>query len=349
MSRFDITQAFQQAVRPQGERTIEAITGDILEAKRRGGEAILTIGRCLIEAKELLPHGEWLPWLNEQAELPERTAQKFMRLAREWSNPNTLADLGASKALMLLALPPEEREQFETEHNVIDMSARQLRQALKGRDEAQKVAEQAKADAAVAEQARAKMEQDMVAAKGCLEAARAEADLADSRARALEEKLRMLQEKPVDVAVETVVDQDAIDKAREEARAQTVAEMQAKLDRAREAKARAEEKQKIAEAALKDARCRLEEQARKTALGSGGDEGPWHWWPEQPQESGLYWCITGPMSHGGSLYWWDAEKEQWEHAAMAFPLSPAVTIWMRCPQLPASMDWQRQEDPDGKE
>ncbi len=27
-------------------------------------------------------------------------------------------------------------------------------------------------------------------------------------------------------------------------------------------------------------------------------DGPWHWWPEQPQESGLYWCITGPMSHG---------------------------------------------------
>ena len=125
--------------------------------------------------------------------------------------------------------------------------------------------------------------------------------------------------------------------------------MQAKLDRAREAKARAEEKQKIAEDALKDARCRLEEQARKTALGSGGDEGPWHWWPEQPQESGLYWCITGPMSHGGSLYWWNAEEEQWEHAAMAFPLSPTVTIWMRCPQLPESMDWERQEDPNGEE
>ena len=78
-------------------------------------------------------------------------------------------------------------------------------------------------------------------------------------------------------------------------------------------------------------------------------DGPWHWWPEQPQESGLYWCITGPMSQGGSLYWWSAEKKRWEHAAMAFPLSPTVTIWMRCPQLPASMDWQRQEDPDGKE
>ena len=90
-------------------------------------------------------------------------------------------------------------------------------------------------------------------------------------------------------------------------------------------------------------------QALETAPDSGDDDGPWHWWPEQPQESGLYWCITGPMSQGGSLYWWSAEKERWEHAAMAFPLSPTVTIWMRCPQLPASMDWKRQEDPDGKE
>lgn len=94
------------------------------------------------------------------------------------------------------------------------------------------------------------------------------------------------------------------------------------------------------------------DQLTPAALSTATDleaDGPWHWWPEQPQESGLYWCITGPMSQGGSLYWWSAEKERWEHAAMAFPLSPTVTIWMRCPQLPASMDWQRQEDPDGKE
>ena len=215
MSRFDITQAFQQAARPAApaERTIEAITGDILEAQRKGGEAILTIGNCLIEAKSMLLHGEWLPWLNSKVGYSEKTAQNFMRLAREFSNPQALADLGATKALALLALPTEERERFLEDHNVIDMTTRQLEQAIKERDEAQKAAEQAKADAAVAEQARSKMEQDMVAAKGYLEAAREEADLASSRARALEEKLRMLQEKPVDVAVETVVDQDAIAKA----------------------------------------------------------------------------------------------------------------------------------------
>ena len=94
------------------------------------------------------------------------------------------------------------------------------------------------------------------------------------------------------------------------------------------------------------------DQLAPAALSTATDleaDGPWHWWPEQPQKSGLYWCITGPMSQGGSLYWWSAEKERWEHAAMAFPLSPTVTIWMRCPQLPESMDWERQEDPNGEE
>lgn len=63
-----------------------------------------------------------------------------MKLAREWSNPNTLADLGASKALMLLALPESERERFAEDHNVIDMSARQLEQAIRERKEAQEAA-----------------------------------------------------------------------------------------------------------------------------------------------------------------------------------------------------------------
>ena len=78
-----------------------------------------------------------------------------------------------------------------------------------------------------------------------------------------------------------------------------------------------------------------------------GEDGPWHWWPEQPTESGLYWCISGPMKSGGGLYWWNAEAKQWEHPAMAFRMSPTVTLWMKCPTLPESMAWERQEVPDG--
>ena len=229
-----------------------------------------------------------MPWLNSKVGYSEKTAQNFMRLAREFSNPQALADLGATKALALLALPTEERERFLEDHNVIDMTTRQLEQAIKERDEAQKAAEQAKADAAVAEQARSKMEQDMVAAKGYLEAAREEADLASSRARALEEKLRMLQEKPVDVAVETVVDQDAIAKAQKEARAQAVAEMQAELDRAKEARDKADDKRRQAEASVETLKRSLEERAKtekKAVLGADKDLAQFELLFQQAQET----------------------------------------------------------------
>ena len=271
MSKPDLGRIIAQTMaKPVEGRTIETITDEILDAKRTGGEAILTIGRCLIEAKDMLPHGEWLPWLNERVELSERTAQKFMRLAQKWSNPSALADLGATKALMLLALPEEERDEFIEDHNVIDMSTRQLEQAIRERDEARKAAEAAKADASAAEQARAKMAEDMRTTQNLLESARADADSAGSRARVLEEKLRMLQEQPVEVAVETVVDPEALEKARAEA----VAEMQAKLDKAREAKAKADEKRKQAEASveiLKKSLENMERNEKKAALGADKD------------------------------------------------------------------------------
>ena len=273
-----------EAQAPAEGRTIEAITGEILELKQRGGEVILDIGRRLLEAKGMLPHGEWLPWLNERVEFSERTAQKFMRLAQKWSNPSALADLGATKALMLLALPEEEREEFVEDHNVIDMSARQLEQALKERDEARKAAEAAKADASVAEQARAKMEADIAVVNASLAAAREEKQKADSWAACLENELAKLKAKPVEVAVETVVDPEAIEKATAEA----VAEIKAKLDKAREAKKRAEDRQKIAEDALEQARLQLEEQAKaekKAALGADKDLAQFELLFDQAQET----------------------------------------------------------------
>ena len=255
---------------PKEGRDIEVITREILDAKRRGGEAILTIGRWLTEAKQALPHGEWLPWLNERVELSERAAQRFMRLSREWSNPTTLSDLGASKALMLLALPEPERDQFMEDHNVIDMSARQLEQAIKDRDEARKAAETAQAEASAAEQARAKMAEDMALLNARLSGAQEDREQAAQAVARLEAQLAELKEKPVEVAVETVVDPEAIEKARAEA----VAEMQGKLDKAKEAKAKADERRKQAEASveiLKKSIDEMERNEKKAALGADKD------------------------------------------------------------------------------
>ena len=271
MGKPDLGRLIAQTMAPPAEgRTIEAITGEILDAKRAGGEAILTIGRCLIEAKEMLSHGEWLPWLTEQVEFSPRTAQNFMRLAREWSNTQTLADLGASKALALLALPPEEREQFMEDHKVIDMSARQLEQAIKERDEARAAAEQAAADQRMAEQARDKMAEDMRLLNASLASAQDAREQAERDAARLEKDLAELKARPVEVAVETVVDQAAIDKARADA----IAEMQEKLDKARAAADKARDKQKQAEASVEILKRSLEERdkAEKKAAIAGDTE-----------------------------------------------------------------------------
>ena len=241
---------------PEGERDIEAITAEIIRLKQDAGSAILGIGQRLIEAKAMLSHGEWLPWLTERVEYSERVAQKFMRLAREWSNPNTLSDLGASKALALLALPPEERETFMSENHlvdgeekpVIDMTYKELETAIRERDEARQAAEAAQADARSAEESRAKMEADMRALENIHRCAQEGEALARDALAKAQAELKELRERPVDVAVE--VDQKAVDAARVAA----VAEMQAKVDQAEAARKEAEKKRKEAEKALGEAK-----------------------------------------------------------------------------------------------
>lgn len=265
MSKPDLGRIIAQTMaRPDEGRTIEAITGEILDAQRQGGEAILTIGRCLNEAKNMLPHGEWLPWLAEKVGYSEKTAQNFMRLAREFSNPQALADLGATKALKLLALPQEEREKFVEDHNVIDMTTRQLEQAIRERDEARKAAEEAKEEANTAEQARAKMAEDMALLNARLTGAREDREEAVESAKKLEAELAELKNRPVEVAVETVADPEALEKARAEA----MAEMQGKLDRAKERQKRAEAQAKEAQADLEQVKTQLQEseRARKNAV-----------------------------------------------------------------------------------
>lgn len=270
---FDISRFAQAAQAPASERNIEAITSEILRLKQDAGNAILGIGQRLLEAKAMLPHGEWLPWLTEQVEFSERQAQRFMKLAQEWANPTALSDLGATKALALLALPPEERQKFLSENHivdgeeksVIDMTSRELEKAVKERDEALHAAEAARAAAETADQSRAKMEADMTALKQLHQAAQtAEAQAREALAEAQSE-LKALREKPVEVAVE--VDQGALQEARREAETR----MQAKVDKAAEAQKKAEEQRKKAEEELAAVRQQLEaaQQTERQAAISG--------------------------------------------------------------------------------
>lgn len=141
-------------VPPHDGRTIEAITAEIVALKAEAGKSIIGIGLRLIEAKAALAHGDWLAWLSDRVDFSEATAQRFMRLAREWSNPATLTDLGASKALKLLALPEPAREAFISAPHVVDgekktvqeMSVRELEKAIRERDAAREELERTQAE-----------------------------------------------------------------------------------------------------------------------------------------------------------------------------------------------------------
>jgi hypothetical protein len=79
-----------------------------LEHARKAGE-------LLQQAKAQLEHGKWLPWLKEHFPFSEKTAQNYMRIAREWSglleaNPQRAADLSYRDALKLLACSKTEEE-----------------------------------------------------------------------------------------------------------------------------------------------------------------------------------------------------------------------------------------------
>lgn len=256
---FDISKyaaTLNQPAPVEAQRDIKTLTAEYHEHKKNGGNAILGMGSCLIEIKAKLSHGEWLTWLEEEGDCTERAAQRLMRLAREFSNPTALSDLGATKALKLLVLPPEEREIFMSELHIVDgeektvadMTSRELEKAIRERDEARRAAEAAQADARSAEESRAKMEADMKALEEIHRSAQeGEAQARDALAKAQAE-LKELRERPVDVAVE--VDREAVEKARAEA----VAGMQAKVDSAEKARKEAEDRRKDAEKALAKAK-----------------------------------------------------------------------------------------------
>src|SRR5450759_837218 len=80
------------------------------------GHAI-TAGELLLEAKELLKHGQWLPWLAEHCVISERTAQLYMRCAKNRvaieANTQCVADLTLNEAAALLVLSSDVQKLFD--------------------------------------------------------------------------------------------------------------------------------------------------------------------------------------------------------------------------------------------
>ena len=140
------------------DRTPVVIAAEINSIKDQTQKMLLVssieIGRRLVEAKDMLPHGEWGNWLEKSVDYSQSTANNSMRIFEEYgtnnqlslfdssSNSQALGNLSYTQAVALLGIPKWEREQFVQDHDIENMSTRELQQAIKERDQALKQAEE---------------------------------------------------------------------------------------------------------------------------------------------------------------------------------------------------------------
>ncbi|MEG1492384.1 MAG: DUF3102 domain-containing protein [Oscillospiraceae bacterium] len=190
-------------------RNIDTITVEIKALQQKTLACAVEIGRRLLEAKSLLPHGEWGDWLSERVEFSQSTANNLMKLFKEYgsaesalfgaaSNSQALENLSYTKALRLLAVPENEREDFALEHDIESLSTRELEALIRERDEALKAKEAAEKEALEVDVCRA-----LALAEAQERADKLQEKIENSEARAadLNRELTELKNRPIEVAV----------------------------------------------------------------------------------------------------------------------------------------------------
>lgn len=115
---------------------LEQLTVEIKFYVNQWGQNTIEIGKRLIEAKKLVEHGSWGKWLEDNFNLTQESARKFMKIAERFGNSNTSWNLNSSQMWEMLALPEEETEKFieakKAEGNPVDeMTVQNLRDEVK--------------------------------------------------------------------------------------------------------------------------------------------------------------------------------------------------------------------------
>ena len=254
----------------QAKKDPEVLAVEIRSLQQQAQVVVMSyaveIGRRLCEAKAVVSHGEWGRWLEEKVQFSQSTAQNYMKMYERYGSEQAslfgeektreLRDLPYTKALKLLAVPEEEMESFLEEHQVAEMSTRELEKAIRERDQARQEAE-AWRDTAdkTAESARQAEER---------------ARQARDSAQALRLRLEELENRPVEVAVEAP-SQEMLEEIRA-AEAQKYTQEREKLEKklkkaeSQAQKAGQEAQALRAQAEKAQAEARQEVQKEKTAL-----------------------------------------------------------------------------------
>lgn len=207
-----------------GVRTADTIATEINTIKRQTQKIMLAssieIGKRLTEAKDMIDHGAWGKWLQDNVNYSERTAQNLMRVYDQYGDkfgmtemdslfasgaPNVFEELSYTQALALLSLPTDaEREEFVKENDVASMSTRELQEAIKARKEAEDRAMDAEKRAWEAKEKLRQAENRALQAEDKARNAE-QSDLYDERLTAAERERDVLQKRVLELEARPVI------------------------------------------------------------------------------------------------------------------------------------------------
>ena len=252
------------------DMTPEQLGGEIRLLTRQARQMVLEygiqIGYRLQLAKDKVGE-DFAGWVERETEISKSSAYRFIKLYNEYGSAQgsllgvenifpTLGKISVSNALRLLAVPEEEREDFAREVDAEHISARDLEEAIRERDEARKHLETADRELGEAQKALRDTEAELAETKDA--------------AQKMEAMLREAESRPVEVAIDETAVQRAVEEAKAaaaEEKKKAVAELEKKL---KDAESAARDAGKSAGAAAEKARAEAEELRKRLAAAQSG-------------------------------------------------------------------------------
>lgn len=223
------------AITPTTENTVatpdsslDLLTLEIKFHLNQMGFHVIEVGKRLIQAKELVPHGDWKIWLKDNFNLGYQTAAKFMQVANRFGKSRIDTTFGSTQLIALLSLPEGDEEKFIEQKAaegkpVEDMTIKNLRDEIKQwKDRAKKDNDEISILKATVDRQNSEiifrgdtiknlngMRDNLV--RQLADANKQLQNIPSDYAK-LQKEVQELREKPVEVAIEKPADYDAIKK-----------------------------------------------------------------------------------------------------------------------------------------
>lgn len=249
-------------------RDLAMVTSDIQYAQRQGARQLasnlIEIGRLLVEAKNMVEPKDWEKYIWDNFGYSTSSADNWMKLYKEYgndqeslfdsfTNSQTFGRMSYTKLLALTAIPAEEREEFVEQHDVENMSTRQLQQVIRERDEARKAL-------AEAEEKIDDLEGDLEDSHAGFQAMKDERQLAESEAKELRKQITAAQKAKADAEAAQSTAARELEKVKKQ-----LADAQAREEAARADLKKAQENPSIPDSVMEQMRAEVEADAAQRA------------------------------------------------------------------------------------